>query len=54
MLPARLFSQMSILEMVFSVVAIEILVCEMHGRNDRTSSCNYDIDLVIGKALMSY
>lgn len=24
------------------------------GRDDRTSSCNHDIDLVVGKALMFY
>ena len=48
----RLFSQMSILEMVLCLAAIEILVCEMHGRDDKISSCNHDIDLVIGKAFI--
>lgn len=27
---------------------VEILVCEISGRNDKTSSCNHDMDLVIG------
>lgn len=44
----RLFSQMSILEMVFYLVATEILVCEISERDDRASSCNHDMDLVIG------
>lgn len=48
----RLFSQMRILEMVFCLAATEMLVCETSGRNDRASSCNHDIDLVIGKALV--
>ena len=47
-------SQVSILEIVFYLVATEILACEISGRNDRTSSCNHDMDLVIGKALMFY
>lgn len=33
------------------LMATEILVCEMHGRDDKISSCNHDMDLVIGKAL---
>ena len=48
----RLFSQMSILEMVFYLAMTEILICEISGCDDKTSSCNHDIDLVIGKALM--
>ena len=48
----RLFSQMRILEMVFCLAAIEMLVCETSGCDDKTSSCNHDIDLVIGKALV--
>ena len=47
----RVFSQMSILEMMPCLAVTEILVCEMHGRNDKISSCNHDMDLVIGKAL---
>ena len=31
-----------------------MLVCEMTGRDGKTSSCNHDIDLVIGEALMFY
>lgn len=31
-----------------------MLVCEISGRDDRVSSCNHDMDLVIGKALMFY
>ena len=38
--------------MVFYLVATEILACEIPRCNDKTSSCNHDIDLVIGKALM--
>ena len=48
----RLFSQMRILEMVFCLAATEMLVCEMTMRGDKTSSCNHDMDLVIGKALI--
>ena len=48
----RLFSQMSILEAVFYLVVVEILICEISGHDDRTSSCNHDMDLVIGKALV--
>lgn len=48
----RLFSQMSILEIILCLVVAEILVCEISGRDDRSSPCNHDIDLVIGKALM--
>ena len=48
----RVFSQMSILEMMPCLAAIKILVCEISGRNDKISSCNHDIDLVIGKALV--
>ena len=44
----RLFSQMRILEMVFYLVAAEILVCVIPRHNDKTSSCNHDMDLVIG------
>lgn len=33
------------------LAATEILVCEISGRDDRISSCNHDMDLVIGKAL---
>ena len=50
----RLFSQMSILEMVFCLAATEMLVCETSGRDDKISSCNHDIDLVIGETLMFY
>lgn len=38
--------------MMFCLAAAEILVCEISGRNDRISSCNHDIDLVIGKAFI--
>ena len=38
--------------MIFYLVATEILICEISRRNDRASSCNHDIDLVIGKALV--
>ena len=48
----RLFSQMRILEIVFCLAATEMLVCETSGRDDRASSCNHDIDLVIGKAFV--
>ena len=48
----RVFSQMSILEMMPCLAATEILVCEISGRDDRISSCNHDIDLVIGKAFV--
>ena len=34
------------------LAATEMLVCETSGRDDRASSCNHDIDLVIGKALV--
>lgn len=34
--------------MVFYLVAAEILVCEIPRHNDKTSSCNHDMDLVIG------
>lgn len=30
------------------LAATEILVCKMHGRDDRISSCNHDMELVIG------
>jgi len=43
---------MSILEMMPCLAATEILVCEISGRDDRISSCNHDIDLVIGKAFV--
>ena len=43
---------MSILETVFYLVATEILVYEISRRDDRISSCNHDMDLVIdGMAL---
>lgn len=35
------------------LAAAEILVCEISRRDDKTSSCNHDMDLVIGKVLMS-
>ena len=38
--------------MVFCLAATEMLVCETSGRDDGASSCNHDIDLVIGKALV--
>lgn len=50
----RLFSQMRILEMGVYLAAVKILVYEISGRDDKTSSCNHDIDLVIGKALVFY
>lgn len=28
--------------------AVKILVCEISRRDDKTSSCNHDMDLVIG------
>lgn len=28
--------------------AVKILICEMSRRDDKTSSCNHDMDLVIG------
>lgn len=28
--------------------AIKMLICEMSRRDDKTSSCNHDMDLVIG------
>ena len=31
-----------------------MLVCETSGRDDKTSSCNHDIDLVVGKAFVFY
>lgn len=34
--------------MMFCLAATEILVCEISERNDRNSSDNHDIDLVIG------
>ena len=34
--------------MVFYLVAAEILVCVIPRHNDKTSSCNHDMDLVIG------
>ena len=34
-------------------LAAKILVCEISRRDDKTSSCNHDMNLVIGKALMS-
>lgn len=40
--------------MVFCLVATEILICETSRRDDKTSSCNHDIDLVIGIALVLY
>lgn len=43
----RLFSQMRILE-ERSSAAVKILICEMSRRDDKTSSCNHDMDLVIG------
>ena len=43
----RLFSQMRILEELLSA-AVKILVCEMSRRDDKTSSCNHDMDLAIG------
>lgn len=43
-----------ILEMMFYLAATEILVCEISGRDDRASSCNHDMGLVIGKALVFY
>lgn len=36
------------------LAATEILVCEISGRDDRISSCNHDMDLVIGKAFVFY
>lgn len=30
------------------LAAVKILVCEMSRRDDKASSCNHDIDLVIG------
>ena len=48
----RLFSQMRILEMVFCLAVTEMLVCETSGRDDRASSYNHDIYLVIGKVLV--
>ena len=30
------------------LVAVEMLVCEISRRDDKTSSCNHDMDLVIG------
>ena len=39
----RLFSQMSILEMVFYLVTTEILVCEISGRDDNVSLCNHGL-----------
>lgn len=29
-----------------------MLICETSRRDDKTSSCNHDMDLVIGKALV--
>lgn len=43
----RLFSQMRILE-ERSSAAVKILICEMSRRDDKTYSCNHDMDLVIG------
>ena len=43
----RLFSQMIILEERLSAV-VKILICEMSRRDNKTSSCNHDMDLVIG------
>lgn len=34
------------------LMVVKILICEIFRRNDGTSSCNHDIDLVIGKALV--
>lgn len=34
------------------LATIKILICEISGRDDRISSCNHDMDLVIGIALM--
>lgn len=48
----RLFSQMRILEIGLYLAAVKILICEMSRCDDKTSSCNHDIDLVIGIALM--
>lgn len=42
---------MSILELMPCLAATEILVCEISGRDDRISSCNHDMDLVIGKVI---
>ena len=30
------------------LAAVKILVCEISGRDDKTSSCNHDMNLVIG------
>lgn len=30
------------------LAAVKILICEISGRDDKTSSCNHDMDLVIG------
>lgn len=38
--------------MALCLAAIEILVCEMHGRDDKISSFNHDINLVIGIAFI--
>ena len=43
----RLFSQMRILEERLSAAG-KILICEMSRREDKTSSCNHNMDLVIG------
>ena len=45
---------MKILEMIVLSAAVKILICETPMRDDKTSSCNHDIDLVIGKALVFY
>lgn len=44
-----IFSQMNILRL-----QNKMLVCETSGRDDKTSSCNHDIDLVVGKAFVFY
>lgn len=44
----RLFSQMRILGIVFCLAAVKILICEISRRDDKISSCNHDMHLVIG------
>lgn len=38
--------------MMLCLAATEILICEISGRDDKISSCNHDMDLVIGIALI--
>lgn len=43
-----IFSQMRNLQISVLSSGSKILVCEMSRRDDKTSSCNHDMDLVIG------